>query len=659
MQKLNRVIIEVVQPQVDGGAFPIRRVIGEKVAVKAHIFADGPDCLGANLLYGTSKEKKWQKISMQFLHNDEWVSSFKIENQEPYRYTVEAWLDRFATWRRDLQKKYEAGQDILVDLQIGVQILKDALKGSTGVNGKKIKEYVGILESSQPVRQRLEIASRDELSELMSSSIDPHEVVVYEKELKVEVDSSKALFSSWYEIFPRSCSQAKDSHGTLKDCISLLPAIAKMNFDVLYLPPVHPIGTTNRKGRNNALIAMPLDPGSPWAIGSSKGGHTAIHPELGSLADLKLLVKKGRELGIDVAMDLAFQCSPDHPYVKAHPEWFKWRPDGAVQFAENPPKKYEDIIPFDFEGKDQSSLWEELKNIVCFWISQGVCIFRVDNPHTKPFAFWAWLISEVRKEHEGIIFLAEAFTRPKAMYRLAKIGFNQSYTYFTWRNTKQELIEYLTELTTTEVAEFFRPNFWPNTPDILSEYLQYGGKPAFLARLVLAATLSSNYGIYGPAYELCVNEALPGKEEYNNSEKYQIQYWERNRPGTIKDFVARLNKVRRENLALQMTRNIRFCPIENNHLIAYAKTSDDLSNIIITVVNLDPFHTQSGWLQLPLQEFGIDTRHPYLAHDLLSNDKYIWHGPSNYIELNPQGSPAHILRLHRRLRREQDFDYYM
>jgi starch synthase (maltosyl-transferring) len=432
-----------------------------------------------------------------------------------------------------------------------------------------------------------------------------------------------------------------------------------MGFDVLYFPPIHPIGKTNRKGKNNATKINPDDVGSPWAIGSNDGGHKAIHPQLGTLEDFERLIARAKEVGMEIAMDLAFQCSPDHPYMKEHPEWFRWRPDGTIQFAENPPKKYEDIIPLNFETEKWQELWEELKSVVFFWIERGIRIFRVDNPHTKPFSFWEWLIGEIKREYPDAIFLSEAFTRPKVMVRLAKLGFTQSYTYFTWRNTKRELVEYLTELTQTEAKEYFRPNFWPNTPDILPEHLQYGGRPAFIIRLILAATLSSNYGIYGPAFELLENEAIPGKEEYLNAEKYEIKHWNWNQPGNLRDFVARVNQIRKENPVLQTTWNLHFYEVDNDYFLFYAKFSEDFSNLILVLVNLDCFHTQSGWVRVPIHELGIDARQPYLVHDLLSDDKFIWQGERNYVELNPQVLPANILRVRKRLKRETDFDYFL
>jgi starch synthase (maltosyl-transferring) len=433
-----------------------------------------------------------------------------------------------------------------------------------------------------------------------------------------------------------------------------------MGFDVLYLPPIHPIGRVDRKGKNNALVALPDDVGSPWAIGASEGGHKSVHPALGTLDEFRRLVAKAKEHGLEIALDIALQCAPDHPYVKEHPDWFRWRADGTVQYAENPPKKYQDIYPFFFETDDWQALYAELKSVFLFWIEQGVRIFRVDNPHTKPFPFWEWVIDEVKKSHPSTIFLSEAFTRPKVMRRLAKLGFTQSYTYFTWRNTKPELIEYLTELTQSEAREYLRPNFWPNTPDILPEYLQFGGRPAFMSRLVLAATLSANYGIYGPAFELCENTPRePGSEEYLHSEKYQLRDWDLQRADSLKDFIARLNRIRRENPALHSNAGLRFHAIDNDELICYSKTSEDGANTVLVVANLDPYQVQAGWLELPLSELRLERERPFQVHDLLSGARYLWHGARNYVRLDPQVVPAHLLRLRRRVRSERDFDYFM
>jgi len=492
----------------------------------------------------------------------------------------------------------------------------------------------------------------------MSRYADRSRAVRYERALRVDVDRERARFGAWYEMFPRSCAPEPGRHGTFRDCEARLPYIASMGFDVLYLPPIHPIGTTHRKGKNNAPVCEPGDPGSPWAIGSAEGGHTAVHPELGTLEDFDRLVAKARDLGIEIALDLAFQCSPDHPYVNEHPEWFRWRADGTVQYAENPPKKYEDIYPLHFECENWPALWEELKRVVLFWIGHGVKIFRVDNPHTKPFAFWEWLVSEVRAEHPEVLFLAEAFTRPKVMKHLAKRGFSQSYTYFTWRNTKAELTEYFTELTRSGCRWYLRPILFANTPDILHEYLQSGGRPAFQVRLVLAATLAGSYGIYGPPFELCEAEAIPGTEEYAHSEKYEIRFWDLDRPGNLRDFIARVNQIRRENPALRFDERLRFYPVDNEQLLFYGKSTPDLENIVLVVVNLDPHHPQSGWVHVPLDELGLDPHQPYQVHDLLGDARYLWHGSRNYVALDPRAAPAHIFRVRRRIRTERDFDYF-
>jgi starch synthase (maltosyl-transferring) len=461
-------------------------------------------------------------------------------------------------------------------------------------------------------------------------------------------------------MFPRSCANKPGKHGTFKDCEQRLPYVEAMGFDVLYLPPIHPIGKTYRKGRNNAVVAGPNDTGSPWAIGSEEGGHKSIHPQLGTLDDFRSLVKKAKGHGLEVAIDIAFQCTPDHPYVKEHPEWFRKRPDGTIQYAENPPKKYQDIYPIDFESEHWRDLWDELRSVVLFWIDQGVRIFRVDNPHTKAFAFWEDLIGKVKNDYPETIFLAEAFTRPKVMYRLAKLGFTQSYTYFTWRNTKWEFTQYFTELTQTDVREYFRPSLWPNTPDILPEHLQFGGRPAFMARLVLAATLGANYGIYGPAFELCENRPRePRTEEYLNSEKYEIKQWDIDRPDSLREFVARVNRIRKENPALHSNWSLCFHSVDNEQLICYSKQTDDLRNVILTVVNLDFHHTHSGWVDLSLGPLGLKPDQPYQVHDLLTDAHYLWQGARNYVELNPQSVPAHIFRIQHRTRTEQDFDYFM
>lgn len=653
-----RIIIANVQPEIDGGVFPIKRVIGEKVVVQADIFSDGHDEITAVLLYRKGKKGSWKTVPMTFLANDRWEGFFTVEEMGVYYYTLQGWIDRFKTWQKDLRKKIDAAQSVDVELLVGGELLEKARGRASSVDREKLQALANLLKGKD-FKAAASLAFNQELVLLMDAYPDKSLMTAYEKELAVFVDRKKALFSTWYECFPRSFSPTPGQHGTFRDCERILPEISRMGFDILYLPPIHPIGRTYRKGKNNNPVAQPEEPGSPWAIGSEEGGHKAIHPQLGTLADFERLVAKAKDLGLEIALDLAFQCSQDHPYLKEHPEWFSWRPDGSIQFAENPPKKYQDIVPLNFTTDAWEALWQELEGIVLFWIEKGIRIFRVDNPHTKPFPFWEWLIQEIKRDYPEVIFLSEAFTRPRVMYRLAKIGFTQSYTYFTWRNTKHEFREYIRELTQTEVREFFRPNFWPNTPDILPEFLQYGGRPAFITRLALAATLSSNYGIYGPAFELLVSEPVPGKEEYLNAEKYEIKAWDWDQAGNLKDLIARFNRIRKENPALQTTRNVRFLNVDNESLLAYAKETEDLSNIILAVVNLDPFHTQSGWIRIPLEEFGIRPDQPYLVHDLLSEDRYFWQSDRNYVELNPHVIPAHILRVHSRTRRESDFDYFM
>ncbi|MGE0824445.1 MAG: alpha-1,4-glucan--maltose-1-phosphate maltosyltransferase [Candidatus Binatia bacterium] len=657
-----RVIIAGVYPQIDGGRFPIKCTIGDQVIIEADIFTDGHDAVVARLLHRHQDEESWQTTPLQPLVNDRWRAQFPAERLGRYYYTVEAWVDRFVSWRRDFAKRVEAGQDLTVEFQIGAELVVAASRRAKRADAKQLHEWAEFLRQDTAARAQAKtsLVVSDEFAGVVERYPDRTLAVRYEKELTVWVDRVKARFSAWYELFPRSCARSPGVHGTLQDCEAHLRDIAAMGFDVLYLPPIHPIGTTFRKGKNNALVAGPNDPGSPWAIGSPEGGHKAIHPQLGTLDDFRQLVTKAQEYGLEIALDIAFQCTPDHPYVKEHPEWFRHRPDGSIQYAENPPKKYQDIYPFDFETEHWKSLWEELRSVLFFWIEQGVRIFRVDNPHTKPFSFWQWVIAEVTRDYPDVIFLAEAFTRPKVMYRLAKLGFTQSYTYFAWRNTKPELTQYLTELTTTDVQEFFRPNFWPNTPDILTEYLQLGGRPAFLVRLTLAATLSANYGIYGPAFELCENRPREyGSEEYLDSEKYEIRQWDMTNPASLQEFITRVNRIRHENPALQSNHHLRFHDVDNEQLICYSKATAGETNVIVVVVNLDPHHTHGGWLTLSLDKLGLDARQPYQVHDLLSDARYLWHGARNYVELNPHSMPAHIFRVRRRVRSERDFDYYM
>ncbi|MFB0559565.1 MAG: alpha-1,4-glucan--maltose-1-phosphate maltosyltransferase [Dehalococcoidales bacterium] len=645
----NRVIIEGVDPEIDGGRFPIKRIIGDKVVVEADIFADGHNVLSAALLYRKEGDPNWNEVPMEFLVNDRWRGSFVVTELGRYRYAFVAWVDHFKTWQQDMVKRVGAKQDVSVDFLAGAQLIEEAAQRATKYDKQTMQRWVESLRSNQKPRStKTRLALSDKVTAVMDKYPDRRSAVTYPEELVVVVDREKARFSTWYEMFPRSCTSELGQHGTFKDCEERLPYISEMGFDVLYFPPIHPIGYTSRKGKNNNPAAKAGDPGTPWAIGSQEGGHKAVHPQLGTLEDFSRFIAKAREYGTEVALDLAFQCSPDHPYVKEHPEWFRWRPDGTVQYAENPPKKYQDIYPLEFEPENWRELWEELKSVVLFWIEQGVRIFRVDNPHTKPFAFWKWLISEVKADYPEVIFLSEAFTRPKIMYRLAKLGFTQSYTYFTWRNVKWELTQYFTELTQTDVQGFFRPNLWPNTPDILNDYLKDSGRPAFMTRLVLAATLGANYGIYGPAFELCENRRKDTvSEEYLDSEKYELRHWDIESPNSLKDFIARVNGIRRENPALQSDLSLRFHSVDNDQLICYSKHTEDLSNVILVVVNLDYRYKQSGWVDLSLEELGLEHSQPYKVHDLLADATYPWQGSRNYVELDPQKIPAHIFRIHR------------
>jgi starch synthase (maltosyl-transferring) len=654
-----RVVIDRITPCIDGGAFPAKRIVGETVHVQANVFGDGHDEVLAVLLFRKRGKESWRELPMRPLGNDAWEAEFTVEEIGDYDYTVLGWVDHFLSWAHGLRKKVESGQDVTVDLMIGEHLLKEAGQRAKGADAKTLQGAAESLgDQGRPVRERAELGLNPGLETLARRYPDRSLATTQAPPLRVQVERERAAFSAWYEFFPRSWGESAGQHGTFRSCERLFPEIARMGFDVVYLPPIHPIGRAHRKGRNNSLQAQPEDPGSPWAIGSEEGGHKAIHPELGTLDDLKHFIAEAERHGLEVAIDIAFQASPDHPYVRQHPEWFKWRPDGTVQYAENPPKKYQDVLPFHFEHEHWPSLWHELKSIFQYWIGIGIKIFRVDNPHTKPLEFWRWLIDDLRCGHPEVILLSEAFTRPCLKYRLAKSGFSQGYTYFTWRNTKDELTQYLLELTQSEVREYFRPNFWPNTPDILPQALQFGGRPAFIARLVLAATLSSNYGIYGPAYELCIGGALEGKEEYLDSEKYEIKSWDWDAHGNLKEIIARLNKIRRQSPALRRTNNLRFITTDNPAIIAYLKATPDLSDLVLTVVNLDFHHTQSGWITLPLDDLGMYWDRPFLVHDLLATGKYLWHGARNFVKLEPHVVPAHVFRLHRHQRHEQDFDYF-
>jgi starch synthase (maltosyl-transferring) len=654
-----RVVIEGVEPEIDAGRFAVKRTVGELLTIKADLFADGHDVVTAVALMRHEDDPSWSELYMQPLGNDRWRTSLPLRRLGRHFYTVEGWIDTFETWRRDLRKRVNAGQDVTVELLVGAELVGAAAERASGEARALLEtDAEALADPAQDAGVRAARALEESLAELMARWAERRFVTRYERELPLWVDRERARFSSWYEFFPRSCAPGR--HGRFRDAEERLRYAARLGFDVVYLPPIHPIGSAHRKGKNNSPTAEPGDVGSPWAIGAEAGGHDAIHPELGTFEDFRRFVDLSKSLKMEIALDLAFQCSPDHPYVREHPEWFRKRPDGSIRYAENPPKKYQDIYPFDFECEGWTALWEELLRVIRFWVSQGIEIFRVDNPHTKAFPFWEWAIGEVQKENPKVIFLAEAFTRPKVMRRLAKLGFTQSYTYFTWRNTKQELTEYFTELTRTESKEYFRPNLWPNTPDILPEALQTGGRAAFATRFLLGATLGASYGIYGPAFELGVHAPKdPGGEEYGHSEKYELKVWHTDALHSLAELIGRVNRLRREHPALQYDHTLKFHRTDNEKLICYSKTAPDGSDPIIVVVNLDPHHKHTGWVDLDLDRLGIDARSPYQVHDLIGEARFLWQGSKNYVELSPEVMPAHVFAVRRKVRTERDFDYYL
>ncbi|MEX2380946.1 MAG: maltotransferase domain-containing protein [Opitutales bacterium] len=661
-----RVIIENVAPEIDGGSYYIKRTPGEKVTVEADIFADGHDILTAIVKHREGGAKEWTETLMKALSNDRWKASFPVTRLGSCFYTIEAWVDRFKSWRRDFEKKAEAEQDLSMEFLIGASLLRETAKRIATdhpSDAEHLRKRADELsrKGAGSAAEKIERALHPVLTAIVSRHPDRRWATVYPKELEVFVEPELARFGAWYELFPRSCSTEPGRHGTFKDCERLLPRVAKMGFDVLYFPPVHPIGRTFRKGKNNNPVAESGEPGSPWGIGAEEGGHKSVHPELGTLDDFTNLVWRARtEFKIEIALDIAFQCAHDHPYVQEHPGWFVQRPDGSIQYAENPPKKYQDIYPLNFESSDWVGLWKELKSIFDFWIEQGVQVFRVDNPHTKALPFWEWVIREIKSKRPEIIFLSEAFTRRKVMYSLAKAGFSQSYNYFPWRNNRFELTEYFTELTQTEVSEYFRPALWPNTPDILPQYLQYGGRPAFMIRLLLAGTLGATYGIYGPAFELCENQAREvGSEEYLNSEKYEIREWNLDGAESMTDLIGRFNRIRRENPSLHSNESLFFHAVDNEQILVYSKQTENLENILLMVVNLDPYHTQTGWITLNLEQLGIKAEESFQVHDLLTGSRYLWQGRHNYVQLDPHFVPAHLFRIRRWIRTERDFDYFM
>ncbi|GAB3982112.1 alpha-1,4-glucan--maltose-1-phosphate maltosyltransferase [Spirosoma terrae] len=657
----SRVVIERVSPELDGGRFPIKAVPGDVIAVEADIFADGHDYLSAVLLYKHSDDANWSETAMTLLNNDRWGASFVVEKQGRYLYTIEGWADHPGSWQHEIHLKVADGQRITSELLAGAKYIDGMLvrAGGTLADGKKKSSKKNVAEESTDVKtlrelaalfrdenrydEAVSVAESDQFTFYANRYPERQHVVRYVHELGIEVDRARAGFSTWYCLFPRSASKEEGRHGTFKDVEALLPRISGMGFDVLYLPPIHPIGTTHRKGKNNSVTCQPGEPGVPYGIGSPEGGHDSIHPELGTVEDFKHLIAIAANYGMEVAMDLAIQCSPDHPWAIEHPEWFKKRPDGTIQYAENPPKKYQDIYPIYFETDDWRSLWEELKRVLLVWASWGVRIVRVDNPHTKPFGFWEWVIAEVKREYPDMIFLSEAFTKPKVMQELAKRGFAHSYTYYTWRNSKAELQEYLTELTQTDMKYYFRPNFWPTTHDINPPSLHSGHEPQFLIRYFLAATLSSNYGIYGPSFELMEHVPFPNKEEYLNSEKYEIRFWDWNKTNKLTYLITLVNRIRHENAAMQRTNNLTFCNVSDDAIMAYVKTAGD--NRLLIVVNTDAYNRRAAMVQVPIWQLGIDPEQSYAVHDLLTEAYYTWKGEWNYVELDPYVLPMHLFRI--------------
>ena len=639
-----RIVIERIYPELDCGRFPVKRIVGDRFDVWADIFRDGHDVIGAALKLRAADEQAWRDIPMRHFDNDRWTGEVVLDRNIRYAYTIEAWTDVFASWRQDTVKKVDAGQNVDLDLIEGRAIISRAAEQADASDRRSLQEAVEAFNRTAGSGERAAILLTDEMRRLMTRWGPREDRSFYERELFVTVDRPEARFAAWYEMFPRSQGTVPGRSATFDDCIARLPEVRGMGFDVVYFVPIHPIGRTNRKGPNNTLHAGPDDPGSPYAIGSGEGGHTAVDPELGTLDDFRRFVGACRDKNMEVALDFAIQCSPDHPWIKGHPDWFVFRPDGTIKHAENPPKKYQDIVNVNFDSPDREGLWNELRDVLLFWVEQGVKIFRVDNPHTKPLPFWEWVIAEVQRDHPDVIFLAEAFTRPKMMRRLAKAGFTQSYTYFTWRNTKSELTEYLTELTQSEMREYYRPNFFANTPDILPPFLQHGGRPAFMIRLVLAATLATTYGIYN-GFELCENTAIPGTEEYANSEKYDYKVWDWDRPGNIKDLVARVNAIRRENPALQEFLNLRFYDCDDDAVLFYGKSMADRSNRILIAVSLDPGSQRNPTLKWPLEELGIAEDQSFEVEELFGGTRHHWRGRTQRIVLDPVSVPAAIFRI--------------
>jgi starch synthase (maltosyl-transferring) len=678
-----KVVIEEVTPQLDCGRYAIKREVGDTIEVRADIFKEGHDAISAAIWYRPEDEEEWREAPMKFWDNDRWTGSFTPDRNCRWYYTVVAWTDFFGTWQSDLRKKYDAGQEVVLELFEGAEIVARTAAAAPDAERETILEHLAemigdVLDHEaapgtwkwaafekgaaaaehRTIAERVAAALDTGLLEVMERVPLREDLTQFEPVLPVQVDRVAARFAAWYELFPRSMADDPTRHGTWDDVIAKLPYVRDMGFDVLYFPPIHPIGLAFRKGKNNTLGAGKDQPGSPYAIGGKDGGHRDVHPELGSMKDFRRMVAAAAEHGLEIALDFAIQVSPDHPYAKAHPSWFFVRPDGSIKYAENPPKKYQDIYPLNFYGDDWEAQWKEWRDVILHWVEQGVKIFRVDNPHTKPVQFWEWMIREVQRQHPEVLFLSEAFTRPKMMRALAKAGFSQSYTYFTWRNFKGEIIEYLEELTQGPMKDYFRGNLFPNTPDINPEFLQRGGRPAFMIRAVLATTLSSVYGIYS-GFELCEGTPLaPGKEEYLDSEKYELKAWDWDRPGNIRGLIRRLNEIRKQNRALQEYDNLRFYPAENENILFYGKMTPDRASLIFVAVNLDPFSAHEGMLHFPLPDMGIGWHDPWEVEELLTGERHFWHGGSHWIRLDP-GAPARIFRVRAWRSSEHGFDYFM
>ncbi|WP_411766839.1 alpha-1,4-glucan--maltose-1-phosphate maltosyltransferase [Winogradskyella sp. A3E31] len=643
MLNQKRVVIDFVSPQINGGDIFIKRVVDEVVDITAHVLVDGHDVISASVLYKHEKERNWSESRLHLIENDEWTGSFVVNKQGFYSYKIEGWVDDALNWQHGIGRKIDDGQHVKSELLEGAELIKPILKKANGAEKKYIEYCLEAFVNPDRYDDAIKEAQSEQLHDLFYKYPEKH-LANTTQEFKVYVDRKKALFSTWYEFFPRSASETEGQHGTFKDCHRLLPRIADMGFDTLYFPPIHPIGYKNRKGKNNTTVAQKGDVGSAWGIGSPEGGHKDIHPKLGTLDDFKALINDAKDQGIEIAMDYALQAAPDHPWVEEHPDWFKWRPDGTVQYAENPPKKYQDILPIYWESKDYKNLWKECLDTLFHWIDCGIKVFRVDNPHTKPYYFWNWAISEVKKKHPDIIFLAEAFTRPKVMQQLAKQGYTQSYTYFTWRDNKHELIQYMTELTQSDQREYMRPNFWPNTPDINPYHLQGANESKFIQRYALAATLSSNIGIYGPVFEQMINEAIPGKEEYYMSEKFQLCHYDWFKENKLTRIISKVNHIRHNNEALQQTNNIKFCHIENDNLLAFYKWDQERTNELLIIISLDQYHSQQGTAQLPMKDLQLHEGQQFSVEDLITGSSYNWHGEWNFVELHPT-LPFHIFKI--------------